>query len=69
MGHYEINVSYNGVHFFATHGRSITSERKLKDVLRIFMKKFPESEGYGISVSYWEEIGKYVDVDKVLSEE
>ena len=65
MGYYEINISYKSVHFFATHERSITSEEKLKNVLKTFMEKFPESEGYGISVSYWEKIGKYVNIDKL----
>ena len=30
---YEINVSLNGKHFFATHERSITNNWKLKEIL------------------------------------
>lgn len=47
---YEINVALNGTHFFATHERSLVSMRDLTKVLPIFRLKFPESEGYTISV-------------------
>lgn len=58
--YYEINVSLNGVHFFATHKRSLTDERKMQEVLEVFKEKFPESEGYRISVTAEYEYGTFV---------
>lgn len=58
--YYEINVSLNGVHFFATHKRSLTDKRKMQEVLEIFKQKFPDSEGYRISVTAEYEYGTYV---------
>lgn len=64
--YYEINVALNGKHLFATHERSIRSEWKLLQVLRIFEEKFPESDGYSILVTEcWKEI-KEIDIKEVL---
>lgn len=60
--HYEINVSKNGGHLFATHERSIVSFEKLKEVVSIFQEKFPENEGYEVSVTEWSCTGKSVDL-------
>lgn len=62
--HYEINVSLNGKHFFATAERSISSEFKLKEVYNLFKEKFPESEGYKIDVTRWENRGTVIDMNK-----
>ena len=59
--YYEINVSLNGSHFFATAERSITGEWELNKVLPVIKEKFPESEGYEISVTFWEKIGKPIE--------
>ena len=48
---YEINVSKDGIHFFATHERSLYSIDKLNQAVKVFKEKFPESEGYKISAS------------------
>lgn len=53
--HYEINISLNGQHFFATAPRSIQSEFELREVYPILSNKFPEKEGYEISVYRFEE--------------
>lgn len=74
--YYEINVSKEVQsygrkgfrHLFATTERSITSIYELKRQLPIFMEKFPESEGYRISVSHWQKTGHDVDVDAILEE-
>ena len=58
--YYEINVSRNGIHFFATHQRSITDERTLKRILEVFKEKFPTSEGYQILATAQYAYGKYV---------
>lgn len=62
--HYEINVSLNGKHFFATAERSISSEWKLKEVYKILKEKFPENEGYKIDVTRWENRGTPINMEK-----
>ena len=62
---YEINVSLNGNHFFATHERSIVSEQKLKEVYKVFKEKFPKEEGYELTVTYWTKSGKEIDVENL----
>lgn len=56
--YYEINVSLNGKHLFATAERSITSGAKMEDVYNLFLEKFPEADGYKLDVTRWEHIGK-----------
>lgn len=51
--HYEINVSLNGKHFFATDKRSCRTEAEKNKVLKVLKEKFPASEGYAISVTKW----------------
>ena len=63
--YYEINVSLNGQHLFATAERSITTSWEAEKVYNLFKEKFPESEGYKISVTYCEKIGKIIDMDGV----
>lgn len=63
---YEINVTLNGKHFFATHERSAMMEHELKRILTVFMKKFPKEEGYEISVTRWEKIGKRIDIERAM---
>lgn len=58
---YEINVSRYGRHFFATHERSISTRHQLAEALHIFEEKFPESEGYKITVTRYETIGHIVE--------
>jgi hypothetical protein len=52
QSHYEINVSLNGRHLFATAERSCVTQDDLNKVLDIFVAKFPKSEGYKISYSH-----------------
>jgi hypothetical protein len=61
--YYEINVALNGKHFFATAERSITNPWDLKEKLKVFIQKFPESEGYELSVTKWEKIGETLEID------
>lgn len=60
---YEINVALNGQHLFATHKRSITNKIALEVIYRIFKQKFPEEEGYHISVTQYDTVGKFIDMD------
>ena len=55
--HYEINVSLNGKHLFATAERSITSKSQMEEVYELFQQKFPKSEGYTLDVTLWEKRG------------
>ena len=62
---YEINVSLHGYHFFATHERSIVNTSKLKEVYKVFEEKFPKSEGYEITVTYWTKSGKEINMEEL----
>lgn len=62
--YYEINVSKNGRHFFATDKRSITNKQALKEVYEIFKDKFPTEEGYDMLVSCMETKGRYIDMEQ-----
>jgi hypothetical protein len=59
--YYEINVSLNDVHFFATNKRSIRTQEELEQVLTTFVQKFPERQGYKIEVERWTNHGESVD--------
>ena len=61
--YYEINVSLNGAHFFATAERSLTTETKARRVYALLREKFPESEGYSHTVSRRETTGTYLNFD------
>jgi acid stress-induced BolA-like protein IbaG/YrbA len=58
--HYEINVSLNGIHFFATARKSITTEWELVERHKVIKEKFPESEGYKVTVTKWETTGRNI---------
>lgn len=66
--YYEINVALNGKHLFATDKRSITSKEKVEKVYKIFKEKFPMEDGYDILVSYYETVGKFVDMNYLEQE-
>ena len=55
---YEINVSKDGRHLFATAKRSITNKWDLERVFPIIKRKFPEDEGYKVSVAAQVEYGR-----------
>lgn len=61
--YYEINVSLNGQHLFATAERSVTNEWEMEKVYKLFKEKFPKSEGYKISVTHWKKVGKEIDME------
>ena len=61
--YYEINVALNGKHLFATAERSITTDWELDKVYSLFKEKFPESEGYELSVTMWEKTGKHIHME------
>lgn len=55
--YYEINVSLNGKHLFATAEHSITSNGKMEEIYKLFEEKFPKEEGYTLDVTAWEKRG------------
>ena len=61
--YYEINVSLNGVHFFATAERSCTTYNQAIKVYKELEKRFPASEGYELTLRAWETIGKEIKVE------
>lgn len=56
--YYEINVSKEGVHLFATAERSLPTREAAKRVLHLFLEKFPKSEGFHVVISEWEKRGE-----------
>jgi hypothetical protein len=56
--HYEINVSLNGAHLFATDARSATTEEVARRLFKCFCEKFPQREGYLVTCTYYETTGK-----------
>lgn len=59
--YYRINVSQNGKYLFATengdNGGGITKEKDARKMTELFKEKFPESDGYEISVTHWKATG------------
>lgn len=62
QSYYEINVALNGMHLFATAKRSCTTKWEYEKVLKILKEKFPESEGYKVTATYWTCIGKELNI-------
>lgn len=58
---YRINVALNGRHLFDTDPESAWTKEKAKELYETIKKKFPESEGYTVMVTYWRSIGKHVE--------
>jgi len=66
--HFEINVSRDGRHFFATHERSLNLTSKLEDALIELRNRFPESEGFQITVSAQIEYGHRFENSAALAQ-
>lgn len=49
---YSINVALNGRHYFATTERSLSTSEQTANMVADFVKRFPASEGFSISLSY-----------------
>ena len=58
--YYEINISENGKHLFATAERSITNEYQLKKVYDKLKMAFSEPQ-YVITVLRYEKTGKVIE--------
>lgn len=62
---YEINVSLNGRHLFATNERSLDTTQKFMYCLSVMILKFPPEEGYEISASYFPRTYYGIDINNV----
>ncbi len=60
QSHHEINVSKNGRHFFATAVRSAVSENEARIIFREIDDRFPGSEGFLVTCTYYASYGKGV---------
>jgi len=59
--HYEITVSGENGHMFTTSPTSIQNRIDLKNIYDLFVVKFPESEGYSITVTHWQCSGHSIE--------
>ena len=59
--HYEINVSHNGRHLFATAERSLLTEANAKALFQDFATRFPAEQGYSVRCVRWENCGREVE--------
>ena len=66
---YEINISLNGNHLFATNERSITNSISFEEVLKILQAKFTEADGYQLSASYNPNVSYRLDVGEEISKQ
>jgi len=57
QNYYELNVALNGRHLFATAARSCGCIQEAKRVWDCLKVKFPEAEGYAITITKWEATG------------
>lgn len=62
--YFEINVSWNGQHFFATAPKSLTDAARARAVFEDLYKRYPKGEGYEITVTKWETTGTKLEWTK-----
>jgi len=60
--YYEINVSLNGTHFFATAERSLRDQEHAHRVAQELKLRFPKSQGFEISMVKWHKHGNEVEI-------
>lgn len=66
QSHYQINVSLNGRHFFATSPHSLTDSvdepnSEARKVHAAIVARFPVSEGFKVGVTRWEGRGHHCE--------
>lgn len=67
--YYELNVSKQGRHLFATDDRSLSTRRDTKNLYDLFLEKFPESEGYHIMITQYNITGKRMTPKQIEKDE
>jgi len=69
QSHYEINVSLNGRHYFATNERSLTGvESEARGMFNDMKKRYPREDGFELSLTHWEGSGTVIDTHLQLKE-
>jgi hypothetical protein len=58
---YEINVVKDGMHYFATNRRSITTIDRAVEIRDRLKKAMPEEEGFEYMIIQWNETGIQVE--------
>jgi len=61
MANYEINVSKDGIHLFATHERSLTSPQQTRKVYDKLVETFPKNDGYLVEISYCQTTSRKIE--------
>lgn len=61
--YYELIVSKNGKHFFATAERSLINELDARQVYQELSARFPKSEGYAVTAMQWRKEGRHMDFE------
>jgi len=57
QSHFSICVSHRGKHWFATAPHSLTEKTKAYEMLLELQTRFPEDQGFRVTMTYWESIG------------
>ena len=60
--YYEINVSLNGRHYFATNARSITDSETAIRLSMDIKSRFPAKEGFKVTITYYPGHGYSADI-------
>lgn len=64
---YEINISKNGNHYFATAERSFGANiQKTKQVYKELKSLYPEDKGFKITVTMYSNVGNTIDMEEEL---
>lgn len=64
---YEINISKNGKHYFATADRSLGHDiKKTKQIYQELKSLYPEDKGFKLSVTLWNHVGSNIDMEEEL---
>lgn len=58
---YEINVSKDGKHYFATNERSIGTIDKAVEIRDRLKKAMPEEEGFKYTITQWQTTGVKIE--------
>jgi hypothetical protein len=58
---YEINVSKDGKHYFATHERSIGTIDRAVEIRDRLKKAMPEEEGFKFTITQWQKTGVQIE--------
>jgi hypothetical protein len=64
--YYEINVSLNGRHFFATAKRSLRTRDEAEQCLKKILESFTKPEGYRVSISLITEQSQHYELSEFL---